>query len=104
MSGYFGRIVRTAPGFAPAVLLAVAVALAPAAVLGAGALSVEVVTAYNLVVDSNVTSPATYAPKAGYIGAKICNTGDAPLANVIASTRGLRPRDPGEFHAGHLPA
>ncbi|HEX7829487.1 MAG TPA: SdrD B-like domain-containing protein, partial [Thermoanaerobaculia bacterium] len=52
----------------------------------AGALSVEVVNGYNLVVDSNVTSPSTYGPGAAYIGAKICNTGDAPLANVFANT------------------
>ncbi len=52
----------------------------------AGVLSVEIVNGYNLVVDSNVTSPATYSPGSAYIGAKICNTGDAPLANVIANT------------------
>ncbi|HYI11417.1 MAG TPA: SdrD B-like domain-containing protein [Thermoanaerobaculia bacterium] len=52
----------------------------------AGVLSVEVASGYNLVVDSNVTSPSTYGPGAAYIGARICNTGDAPLSNVFAYT------------------
>ncbi|HET7433543.1 MAG TPA: SdrD B-like domain-containing protein [Thermoanaerobaculia bacterium] len=50
----------------------------------AGILTVNVINGYNLIVDSNVTSPPTYAPSSAYIGASICNTGDAPLANVIA--------------------
>ena len=52
----------------------------------AGALSVQVINGYNLVVDSNVTSPSTYAPSAAYIGARVCNTGDAALSNVIFNT------------------
>lgn len=61
--------------------------LALAAPAGAaGVLKVEIVNGYNLVVDSNVTSPATYSPGAAYIGARICNTGDAPLQNVFAHT------------------
>ena len=47
------------------------------------ALTVELVNGYNLVVDSNVTSPATYAPQSAYIGAKICNTGATTLNNVF---------------------
>ena len=47
------------------------------------ALTVELVNGYNLVVDSNVTSPATYAPKSAYIGARICNTGATTLNNVF---------------------
>jgi len=49
-------------------------------------LSVEVINGYNLVVDSNVTSPSTYGPAAAYIGAKVCNTGGAPLSNVFLNT------------------
>jgi uncharacterized repeat protein (TIGR01451 family) len=52
----------------------------------AGVLSVEIANGYNLVVDSNVTSPSTYGPAAAYIGARVCNTGDAPLTNVFAYT------------------
>jgi len=71
--------------------LFLAVIGAPAA-HAAGVLSVEVMSGYNLVVDSNVTSPSTYAPSAAYIGAKVCNTGDASLANVTLNT--------GNFNAG----
>ncbi|HEX2832809.1 MAG TPA: SdrD B-like domain-containing protein [Thermoanaerobaculia bacterium] len=58
----------------------------------AGALSVEIVNGYNLVVDSNVTSPSTYGPASAYIGAKVCNTGDASLSNVFINT--------GNYNAG----
>ena len=58
----------------------------------AGVLTVEPVNGYNLVVDSNVTSPSTYGPASAYIGAKVCNTGDAPLANVFVNT--------GSYNAG----
>ncbi|MCI5145535.1 MAG: hypothetical protein D3923_08375, partial [Candidatus Electrothrix sp. AR3] len=48
------------------------------------ALEIEVITAPNFVVDSNVLTPATYAPNASMIGAKFCNTGGAPLTDVRA--------------------
>lgn len=31
-------------------------------------LRIEVISAYNLVVDSNVESPSTYAPRSAYLG------------------------------------
>ncbi len=43
----------------------------------AQSLSIEIVNGYNLVVDSNVTAPSTYAPRSAYLGARICNTGPA---------------------------
>jgi uncharacterized repeat protein (TIGR01451 family) len=49
----------------------------------AGALSIDIIAGHNLVVDSNATSPATYAPKAAFVGATVCNTGDAALADVF---------------------
>jgi hypothetical protein len=56
----------------------------------AGALSVQIINGYNLVVDSNVTSPSTYGPSSAYIGARICNTGTTnpadTLTNVFAYT------------------
>ncbi len=52
----------------------------------AGVLSVEVMNGYNLVVDSNVTSPSTYAPSAAYIGARVCNTGNATVTDVTLNT------------------
>ncbi|MCI5223501.1 MAG: hypothetical protein D3924_12735, partial [Candidatus Electrothrix sp. AR4] len=49
-----------------------------------GALRIEIVSSYNLVVDSNVTSPPTYAPKAATLGARICNDGTKPIHDVHA--------------------
>jgi uncharacterized repeat protein (TIGR01451 family) len=62
-----------------------------------GALSVEVVNGYNLVVDSNVTAPSTYAPRSAYIGARICNTGNASLDNVFAYVGNYAGNTPGIF-------
>ncbi|MEW5736846.1 MAG: SdrD B-like domain-containing protein [Thermodesulfobacteriota bacterium] len=78
---YGGRAKRRVPMLLAAALFWV---LGAGTGLCAGVLKVEIVNGYNLVVDSNVTAPSTYAPKSAYIGAKICNTGDAPLANVVA--------------------
>ncbi|MCM2255083.1 MAG: C25 family cysteine peptidase [Vicinamibacteria bacterium] len=63
--------------------LALAVLCAPQG-LAQGVLSIEIVNGYNLIVDSNVTAPSTYAPGAAYIGAQVCNTGNATLDNVTA--------------------
>ena len=66
-------------------LLLVNVASLPArTVQAAGNLRVEIVAAYNLVVDSNVTSPSTYAPSVATVFGRFCNTGDADLTNVVA--------------------
>lgn len=48
----------------------------------AGNLSVEIIAAYNLVVDSNVSSPSTYAPSVATVIGKYCNTGSDPLTDV----------------------
>ncbi len=48
----------------------------------AGVLDVEIVAAYNLVVDSNVLSPSTYAPSVATVLGRVCNTGDASLTGV----------------------
>jgi len=73
---------------AAAIVLASLFVAAPAS--AASALSVEIINGYNLIVDSNVTSPSTYAPSAAYIGARVCNTGtpnvDPALQNVIFNT------------------
>lgn len=65
------------------------------------ALTVDIVSAYNLVVDSNVTSPSTYAPSAAMLGAKVCatgthnnvtiNIGDYNATTPANSTPGLYP-------------
>jgi len=45
-------------------------------------ISIEPITAYNLVVDSNVLSPSSYGPSAASLGAKFCNTSGGDLDNV----------------------
>ena len=50
----------------------------------AGDLRIEVIAAYNLVVDSNVELPSTYAPEAATLGAKICNDGANDLTDAFA--------------------
>ncbi|WP_446011511.1 SdrD B-like domain-containing protein [Candidatus Electrothrix sp.] len=47
-----------------------------------GELRIEIISAYNLVVDSNVTTPATYAPEAATLGAKVCNDGTEAMHEV----------------------
>lgn len=49
----------------------------------AGVITVDIVAGYNLVVDSNVMSPSTYAPSAATVMGRFCNTGDATLNNVL---------------------
>ena len=75
--------------------------LAPALGWAQGVLSVEIVNGYNLVVDSNVTAPSTYAPRSAYIGATVCNTGDAAARQRHRLRRRLQRRRGG--HAGRLP-
>ncbi|HRQ37163.1 MAG TPA: SdrD B-like domain-containing protein [Chloroflexota bacterium] len=45
-------------------------------------LTVEIIAAYNLVVDSNVESPSTYAPSVATVAGRFCNVGDTPLTNA----------------------
>ncbi|HEY4722969.1 MAG TPA: hypothetical protein VII92_14045, partial [Anaerolineae bacterium] len=62
---------------ATVLLMAVSVALFGVPYLGvkaAGTVTVEIIAAYNLVVDSNVESPSTYAPSVATVGGKVCNT------------------------------
>jgi uncharacterized repeat protein (TIGR01451 family) len=84
------RFVRRIPALLSVVCLVALFVAAPAH--AAGALSVEMMNGYNLVVDSNNTSPSTYAPSSAYIGARVCNTGNADVANVTLNT--------GNFNAG----
>ena len=77
--------------FSGAVALAVVVLIAVSvALLGvpyfkadaAGTLTVEIIAGYNLVVDSNVESPSTYAPSVATVGGKICNTSGEVVTGV----------------------
>lgn len=47
-----------------------------------GALRMEVITAHNFVVDSNIESPAGKSPSAAHLGVKIHNDGPTALTNV----------------------
>lgn len=47
-----------------------------------GVLRMEVITAYNFVVDSNVESPSTNSPSAAHLGVRIYNDGPTALTNV----------------------
>jgi uncharacterized repeat protein (TIGR01451 family) len=68
-----------------------------------GALRVEVITAYNLVVDSNAGTPASYAPRSAYIGATFHNDGSVPLTGIAAHignyTNGAASSTPGIYPA-----
>ena len=64
-----------------------------------GDLRIEPIAAYNFVVDSNVESPSTYAPRAAYLSAKFHNDGTNAITNVWAyigdytnGTPGIYPR------------
>ena len=61
-------------------------------------LRIELITAYNLVVDSNVESPSTYAPRAAFIGAKIHNDStNVALTNVFVSVGNYTNNTPGTY-------
>ncbi|OVE76844.1 hypothetical protein BVX97_00375, partial [bacterium E08(2017)] len=64
-----------------------------------GDLRIEVLTAYNLVVDSNVESPSTYAPRAAYMGCKIWNDGTNDLTDVYAYIGDYTNNTPGIYPA-----
>lgn len=51
--------------------------------IGAAAdLTVEIIAAHNLVVDSNVESPSTFAPSVATVAGRFCNVGDTSLTDV----------------------
>ncbi len=47
-----------------------------------GVLTVEISAGYNLVVDSNVSSPSTYGPAVATVAGTFCNNGDEALTDV----------------------
>ncbi len=83
-------------------LCLVMVLFSGASVLGAnpdGDLRIEILAAYNLVVDSNVESPSSYAPRAAYMAAKIYNDGTNDLADVYAYIGDFTNNTPGIYPA-----
>jgi uncharacterized repeat protein (TIGR01451 family) len=71
----------------PALLTALAIAtvipaIAAPTIVTDGGLRIELVTAYNAVVDSNVESPSTKAPHAATLGCVVHNDSAAPLTDI----------------------
>lgn len=62
-------------------------------------LTIRINTAYNLVVDSNVTSPSTYAPRAATVYGTFCNTGDEDLTDVYGYIGNYAANTPGIYPA-----
>ena len=74
-------------GWVKRAALVAAVLLAPWSAWAAnpdGDLRIEPIAAYNFVVDSNVESPSTYAPRAAYLSAKFHNDGTNAITNIWA--------------------
>ncbi len=79
------RTTRTTALFAMAGFLAIALVLTIAGSTARASdppLAVRVIAGYNLVVDSNVSSPSTYAPRVATVIGEFCNTGSTDLTNV----------------------
>lgn len=74
------------------------------AALQDGPLRMEVITAYNFVVDSNVESPSTNGPSAAHLGVKIHNDGTAPLTNIYVKIGDLTDPLTGAGTAGTFPS
>jgi hypothetical protein len=74
-----------------------------------GPLAVEIVAGYNLVVDSNASSPSTFAPSVATVMGRFCNTGTIAIhgvqgyiGNYGAGTPGIYPaRDSLSFGSSH---
>jgi hypothetical protein len=65
-----------------ALLLAGALLLQVSAVHAQSNLSVEIIAGYNLVVDSNTSSPSTYAPGVATVMGRFCNNTGSTMTNV----------------------
>lgn len=88
---------RTSRSWAGRWALAWACAFGAGAADGSAQLRIEVISAYNLVVDSNVESPSTYAPRSAYLGAIYHNDGTNPLTDVWAYIGDYAAGTPGTY-------
>lgn len=77
--------------------LAAAVAAAAQPAFAAGQLTIRLNAPYNVIVDSNVCSPSSYAPQVATIGAGFCNIGDAPLTDVVGYIGNFSTGTPGSY-------
>ncbi len=62
-------------------------------------LRIEVMKAYNFIVDSNVEAPSSYGPRSAYLGAKFCNDGTTAITNVTAYIGNYTNNTPGIYPA-----
>ncbi len=64
-----------------------------------GDLSMSILSAYNLIVDSNVESPSTYAPTSVHFGVTICNNGSDDMTDVVINIGdySASPKTPGLY-------
>jgi protocatechuate 3,4-dioxygenase beta subunit len=76
---------RSLRNLALATLAAASIPAASAQSVSDGPLKMEIITAYNFVVDSNVESPSTKGPAAAHLAVRITNTGATPLSNVVVN-------------------
>lgn len=60
----------------------------------------EVITAYNFVVDSNIESPSGKSPSAAHLGVRIFNDGTVPLTNVVVRIGDLLDANTSSGNAG----
>lgn len=63
----------------------------------AAGISVEIRAGYNLVVDSNVLSPSTYAPSVATVMGRFCNTTGSTQTNVFAYIGNFGANTPGIY-------
>ncbi len=103
------RLLKFLSSLALVSVLMVALVLYFGSARAAGTLTVEIITGYNLVVDSNVSSPSTYGPSVATVAGKFCNAGGGDLHDVQAhigdyasGTPGIYPvRSSTEFTTAH---
>ena len=85
-----------------ALIVCLGIFIAPAGVVpvqAAGTLTVTILAGDNLVVDSNVLSPSTYAPSVATVAGKFCNTGDVDLPGVQGFIGDYSGNTPGTYPA-----
>ena len=85
-------------------LLPVIILLQVTAVRAAGILTVEIIAGYNLVVDSNVESPSTYAPSVATVIGRFCNTSGTALTGVQGFIGDYNPTTPSSSTPGIYPS
>jgi protocatechuate 3,4-dioxygenase beta subunit len=66
-------------------------------VYAAGTLTVEIIAAPNLVVDSNALATSTYAPQVATVIGRFCNTGSDPVGGVVAHIGDYAAGTPGVY-------